>query len=165
MLWLSFEGQIDVWELFSDNSYLSAILDREGLFVAAPVDRRTKKTESFSPQLLQDSWSKLKKKESKIVVMSPTVTTKSFKQKEVVWQQCHLCLTVAEYQTLGGKHFLLLGPESRKIWWMKKVQNLQKTYHCQWSLLRGKTPNGSFITLANSDKHLSQFQTHANMWF
>ena len=60
MLWLSCEGEIDVWELFSDNSYLSAILDRQGLLVAAPVDLRTKKTESFSPQLLQGFWSKLK---------------------------------------------------------------------------------------------------------
>ena len=42
VLWLSCEGQIDVWELFSDNSYLSAILDRQGLQVAAPIDLRTK---------------------------------------------------------------------------------------------------------------------------
>ena len=38
VLWLSCEGQIDVCELFSDNSSLSAILDRQGLVVAAPVD-------------------------------------------------------------------------------------------------------------------------------
>ena len=50
---LSCEGQIDVWEMFSDNSYLSAIPDRQGLQVAAPIDLRTKKAESFSPQLLQ----------------------------------------------------------------------------------------------------------------
>ena len=62
MLWLSCEGQIDVWELFSDNSYLSAILDRQGLVVAATVDIRTKETESFSPQLLHGFWSKLKEK-------------------------------------------------------------------------------------------------------
>ena len=47
VLWLSFEVQMDVWELFSDNSYISAILDRQGLSVAAPVDLRTKKRESF----------------------------------------------------------------------------------------------------------------------
>ena len=41
VLWLSCEGQIDVWELFSDSSYLSAILDRQGLLVAATVDIRT----------------------------------------------------------------------------------------------------------------------------
>ena len=41
--WLSFEGQMDVCELFSDNSYLSAILDRQGLLVAAPEDLGTKK--------------------------------------------------------------------------------------------------------------------------
>ena len=40
---LSCDGQLDVWELFSDTSYLSAILDRQGLMVAAPVDLRTKK--------------------------------------------------------------------------------------------------------------------------
>ena len=56
VLWLSCEGQIDVWELFSDNSYLSAVLNRQGLLVAAPVDLRTKNAESLSPQLLQGFW-------------------------------------------------------------------------------------------------------------
>ena len=62
VLWLSCEGQIHVWEMFSDNSYLSAILDRQGLQVAAPTDLRTKKAENFSPQLIQGFWHKLKKK-------------------------------------------------------------------------------------------------------
>ena len=57
VLWLSCEGQIDVWEMFSDNSYLSAILDRQGLLVATPIDLRTKK--------------------------SSTVETKDFKKEEV----------------------------------------------------------------------------------
>ena len=39
-LWLSCEGEIDVWVTFSDNSYLSAVLDRQGLLVAAAVDFR-----------------------------------------------------------------------------------------------------------------------------
>ena len=81
VLWLSFEGQKGVWELFSDNSYLSAILDRQGLSVAAPVDLRTKKRESFWPQLSQGFWSKLKKKNPKTVVMYPNVTTKNSKKK------------------------------------------------------------------------------------
>ena len=59
VLWLSCEGQIHVCEMFSDNSYLSAILDREGLQVAAPIDLRTKKAESFSPQLTQGFWQQL----------------------------------------------------------------------------------------------------------
>ena len=109
VLWLSCEGQIDVWELFSDNSYLSAILDRQGLSVAAPVDLATKNVESFSPQLLQGFWSKLKEKNPEMVVMSPTVTTKNSKQKEVIWQRYRLCLAVAEYQILGGEHFLIFG--------------------------------------------------------
>ena len=114
MLWLSSEGQIDVWELFSDNSYLSAILDRQGLLVAAPVDLRTKKADSFSPQLLQSFWSKLKKKNPKIVMVSPTVTTKNSKRKEVIRQQYRLCLAVAENRILGGKHFLFFRTRIRK---------------------------------------------------
>ena len=47
VLWLSCEGQADVWEMFSDNSYLSATLDRQGLLVAAPI------ADNFTPQLLQ----------------------------------------------------------------------------------------------------------------
>ena len=84
--------------MFSDNSYLCAILDRQGLSVAAPVDLRTKKAETKNP-----------------------------KQKEVIRQQYLVCLAVTENQILGGKHFLFfLGPESRKIWWLKKVQYFQK---------------------------------------
>ena len=76
--WLSCDGQIDVWEMFSNNSYLRAILDRQRLQVAGPMDLGTKKAQIFSPPLLQNSWFKLKKKNPKIVVMSPTVTTKNF---------------------------------------------------------------------------------------
>ena len=67
LLWLSCEGQKDVWKMFSDNSYLSAILDRQGLQVAAPIDRRTMKAENFSPQLTHGFWQKLKEKNPKIV--------------------------------------------------------------------------------------------------
>ena len=74
------------------NSDLSAILDRQGLQVAAPIFLRTKKAESFSPQLIQDFWQKLKKKHPKIVVMSPTFETKDIKKEEMVWQQYHLCI-------------------------------------------------------------------------
>ena len=80
VLWLSCEGQTDVWEMFSDNFCLSAILVRQGLPVAATIDLRTKKAESFSPQLLH-FWHKLKKKNPKIVAMAPTVDTKRV-QKE-----------------------------------------------------------------------------------
>ena len=88
-------------------------------------DLRTKKAESFSPQLLQGFWFKAQEKD-KIVVMSPTVFTQNSKQKEVIWLQYGLCLPVAVYQILGGKHFFILGPESGKIFWLKKVQYLQK---------------------------------------
>ena len=114
MLWPSKKGRTDVWELFSDNSFMSAILDRQGLPVAAPVDLRTKKTESFSPQLLQGFWSKLEKKNPKIVIMSPTVTTKRSKQKEVMWQQYRSCLAGTESQILGGKYVSYFGTSIRR---------------------------------------------------
>ena len=41
---------------------LSAILDRQGLLVAAPVGLGTKRAENFTPQLLQGFWYKLKKR-------------------------------------------------------------------------------------------------------
>ena len=85
--------------------FLGAILDRQGLLVAAPIDLRTKKAESFSPQLLQGFWFKRKRKNPKIVGMSPTVTAKNSKQKEVIWQKYRLSLAVVEHQILGGKHF------------------------------------------------------------
>ena len=44
---------------------------------------------------------------------------------------------MAEHHIFGGKHFLILGPETGGIWWLKKVKYLQKEYHCQ---LRGKHP-------------------------
>ena len=50
----------------------------------------------------------------KMVVMSPTVETKSFKKKEVVWQQYHLCMDEAQHQILGGKHFLIFWTRIRK---------------------------------------------------
>ena len=60
-----------------------------------------------------------------------------------------MCLAVAEYQILGGMHFLVLGSESGKIWWLTKVQDLQKECRCQWTLLRGKNLKWIFHNLGN----------------
>ena len=155
VLWLSCASQIDVWELFCDNSYLSAILDRQGLQVAAPVNLRNRKIEHFSQLLSQGFWSKLKIKNPKIVVMSPTATTQNSEQKEVMWQQYRLCLAVAEHHILGGKYFLSLGPESGKIWWLKEVHYLQKNTTANGLLCVARTPSGFFIILAFSCVHLS----------
>ena len=102
VLRLSCEGEIDVCELFSDNFYLSAILDRQGLMEAAPVDLRTKKAEGFSPQALQDFWSRIKMKNPKIVVMSSTAFSEYTNRNEVKWQQCRLCLAMAEWKNSMG---------------------------------------------------------------
>ena len=126
--------------MFSDNSYVSGILDRQGFQVA--LEQRRLRVSRYN--CYRAFWHMLKKKNPKIVVMSPTVETKSFKKKEVVWQQYHLCMDLAEQQILGGKHFLILGPEGGKIWWLKKVQYLQKKHHCQWTLLRDEKPKWIF---------------------
>ena len=48
-------------------------------------------------------------------MISPTIFSKYTKLMEVIWQQYRLCLATAEYQILGGKHFVILAPESGKI--------------------------------------------------
>ena len=80
-------------------------------------------------------------------MVSPTVTTKNSKQEEVIWQQHRMCLAVAEYQIFGGLHFLVLGSESGKIWWLTKVQYLHKECRCHWALLRGKNLKWIFHNL------------------
>ena len=92
---------MDVWELFTDTSCLGAILDRQGLMVAAQADLRTKKAESFAQQALQGFWSKMKIKNSKVVVMSMTVSAKNTKQKEIIWQKYRGRLALTEYQILS----------------------------------------------------------------
>ena len=117
VLWLSCEGQIDIWEMFSDNSYLNAILDRQGLQVATPVDLRTKKAESLSPQLSQGFCQKLKKKNPQIVLMSPTVETKDFRKGRNAMAAVPLVCGRARASNFWRKNTsLILGPESGKIW-------------------------------------------------
>ena len=137
VLWLSCEGQKDVWEMFSDNSFLSAILDRQGLQVAAPIDLRTKKAESFSPQLLQGFWHKLKKKNPKIVVMSPTVETKSFKKRK--WYGKSVVYGRGRTSNSWRKTLPYFGTRIRKDLVVEKgAISPEKKYHCQWTLLRGE---------------------------
>ena len=105
-------------------------------------------------------------KSPKIVVMSPTVTSKNSKHKEVIWQQYRLCLTVAEYQILGGKHFLILGPEAGKIWWLKKRYNsFRKITTSNGPCCVARNPSGFFINLAISYNYLSSYQLCVSMWF
>ena len=72
------------------------------------------------------------------------ILPKTLSKKKSYGNRIVLCLSIAEYQILSGKHFLFSGPESRKIWCLKKVQYLQKKYHCQWTLLQGKQPKWIF---------------------
>ena len=147
VLWLSCEGQMDVWDTFSDNSYLSAILGRQGLEVVAPIDLRTKKAESFSPQLIQGFWQKLEKN-PKIILPSLTVETKRFMNEEVVWQEYHLCMNVAEHQILGGKTLPYFGTGIRKGLVVKKVQYHQKTTTAKGRSCVARNPSDFFTTSA-----------------
>ena len=147
------------------------------MFGRYPWSTRTSSSspkQTFEPRRLstshhscsRDFGQSFKIKDPEIGVTSPTVTTKDTKQKEVIWQQYHLCLGVAQHQILGGKHFLIFGAESGKIWWLKKVQYLKKKYHCKWTLLRGETFKWIFfIILATCSNHLSSCQPLVSMWF
>ena len=65
-----------------------------------------------------------------------------------MWQQYRLCLAVAEYQILGRKHVLILGPESGKIWWLKKGHYLQKNTTANGLSRVARTPSVFVIILA-----------------
>ena len=88
------------WEMFSDNSHLSAILDRQGLRVATPVDLRTKKTETFYTTVTAGLLVRTKEK-SKDRCDVPNVATKSCKQQEVTRQQHRSCLAVQNNKSLA----------------------------------------------------------------
>ena len=82
--------------------------------------------------------------------MSPTFETKDFEKKEMTWQQYHLCIDVAEHQILGGKHFLILGPQNQERFGGSKRCNIStKKDHCQWTLLRGEKRKWIFHNLGN----------------
>ena len=133
--------------------------------MAVPGERKNKNSESLSPQLFQSFWSKLKDKIPKIVLVPTTVTTKNSKQKEVIWQQYRLCLATAEYQICGGKHVLILAPDSGKIWWLKKVQYFQKKSLSLDSLAWRNAQVDLFIIWAVYFTHLNLCQSHASMLY
>ena len=134
----SCEGQIDVWELFSDNSYLSANLDRQGLLVAAPIDT------AVAGILVETQ-----ERESQDRCDVTHCYYEKFLAERSGMATVPIVFGRGRASILGGKHFLILGPESGKIWWLTMVQYLQKKYHCQWTLLRGKKPKWIFHNLGN----------------
>ena len=131
-----------------DNSYLSAILDRPGLLVAAPVDLRTRKAENFKPQQLQGFLHTLQKKSQDRCDVPDCCN------EELQATRSYLAATPFMLGRGGTpnpwRHFFILGPETGRIWWLKKVQHLQKNYHCQWTLLAWRnTPSGIFNNFTN----------------
>ena len=58
----------------------------------------------------------------------------------------------------GGKHLLLLGPESGRTWWLKKVQYIPKSTTANEPSCVERTPSGFFTILAICYNHWNQFQ-------
>ena len=121
--------------VFRQFPFLTAILDRQGLHQTSE-QRRLK--------VFRHSWGFWYSRKNPKIVMSPTAT-KNHKQREVLWQQYHLCLAVAEFQIIGGKHFLLLGPESGKFWKLKS----RRSTTANRTLLRGRNPKWIFHNFGN----------------
>ena len=140
--WQSWEGLIDVWEMFSDNSYLSAYHDRKDF---ATNELRTKKAESFSPQLIQasgkSSWN------FKRLLWCPRRLRRRASKK--VWQQDHLCIDVAEHQILGERHFSFWGQNQEILGGWERCNILNQKYHHQRPLLRGGKPMRVIHNLGN----------------
>ena len=97
----------------------------------------------FTPQLLQGFWYK-RERIRRSLGCPRQLLRRATSNKKLFGSNTICCMAVAEHHILGGKHFLILGPESGGIWRLKWVQKLQKKYHCQWILLRGKNPKWIF---------------------
>ena len=135
VLWLSCDGQTDVWELFTDN-------------FAAPVDLRAKEADSFSPQTLQGSWSKMKIKNSKVVVMSLTVFTKYTKKKEVIWQQYRLCFGHSRISNSRWYTFPYSKTTIKKVWVVEECTILSEEVPLQMDpFARHATQVSGFFTI------------------
>ena len=96
------------------------------------MSTRTKKAESFSLQLLQGFWSKLKKKNPENRWDVPDCY-----YDELQANRSHMatvpfvlgCCRASKPWRQTLSYFWRLEPG--KIWWLKKVLYLQKKYHCQ----------------------------------
>ena len=158
VLRLSCEGQTDVWELFSDNFFfLSAVLDRQVLMVAAPVDLIIKRAESFSPQALQGFWSRIQNKEHPKLEWGPQLSSlkNSYQKKDVIlatvtncaWPQQNIELPVATIPHSRTQVRQGLVTEEGTV-------ASEKKYHCQWTLLRGRQPKWIFHNVGDLSQPL-----------
>ena len=140
VLWLSCEGQIDVWELFSDNSFLSAIVDRQGLHVS------------------HGFWSMFKIKNPKNVVMSRLLLPKA-QGKRMSCANSTVCCWRGRASNPWRQAFPYLGTRIRKDLVVEKgtIQYLQKKYHC--------TQVDFPIIAAFCYNHLSSYLPRVSMWF
>ena len=157
-----------MWTVLWQFIFWGAILDRQGLQVAAPADLRNKKIEHFSLLLLQGFLVKAQDQESQDCCDVPDCYYPKFYTKESRVANNTVCAW--EWQSIKSSAeniYLILGPESGKYLVVeKKVHHLQKKDHCQWTLVRGKNPEWIFfILLATCWNHLSSYQPRASIWF
>ena len=156
VLWPSCEGQIDVWELFSDNSYLGAGLDWWGLLVAVPVSWPSQKAFHQNSYWLLV---KAQRKETQDCCDVPNYHFQKLQTKEVIWRQYNLCLAVTEYQILCDEYFLIMGPESGKIWWLKRYNVFRRDITVNGPFYVEGNPRASSMTWTISYHHMSQYLT------
>ena len=145
VLWLSCEGQIDVWEMFSDNSYLSAILDRQGLSVAVPVDLRTKNSESFFTTAVARAFGRSSKIRIPSSSWCPRRQLPKTRNRRKSYGNSAVCAWPwQKIKSVVVNIFSWHQIQERSVWksfWKKK--------HCRWTLVRGRTPKWIFHNLCN----------------
>ena len=69
-------------------------------------------------------------------------------QKEVICKQHSWCFVMAKCQSLRGKHFLILEPESANIWWLQTILS-EEVPLPPMDLLRGTLPKAIFHNLGD----------------
>ena len=112
-------------------------------------------------RLLQSSLVQAEKRKSpKIVVMSPTVATKSHEEKEGIWQLPFVLGREAEHPILGGKHFLIFGTRNRKNMVVEEGEVPLPMDKPAWK----KTQVDFFTILAICHDHWNQYHCRVSEW-
>ena len=163
---LSCEDQTDVWELFSDNFYLSAILDRQGLMVATQVDLRIKKADSFSLQLLQGFWSRIKRKNPKNISDVTNCIQQIHSSERSDMATVPTVLAQGRISNSRWQTFPYSRTQVRKYLVVEEVQsNSEEVSLPMDSLARKATQVEFFIILAIFYNHLSLYRLRVREWF
>ena len=135
----SCEGQAAVLEMFSDNSYLSAILDRQRLLVAAPRELTTQKAENFYATATAGLLVQAKEKEPQDRCGVPDCCNEELQATRSYLATTPCMLGRGRAPKSSAEKPSYFGTRNRNNLVVEEgtISPEKKKYHCQWTFLRG----------------------------